>query len=260
MLKLNQHTDLIWSITSEKKEVIARTFIRFQEFYENPVFKGKKGFTVADIEQWWTKKCEDEKEAEDYYSYWSGFNIPGWVIFEFLKTKSFHPLTELEQEMIDLLEVIPAKDLANGIILGVGDDTDDVFDHEFAHGLYSTNKAYNHRQLDNLWDLEKYHPKVYAKFKQELLDLGYHESVIQDEIHAYCSTYVWYLTKEYSEIFGSDVDKITSGFVRTFEFYKSQNVPTLLKESLANRVSLADRVRAIFPTLLKYLKRWFVRN
>lgn len=261
MLKLNQHTNLIWSITSEKKETIARVFIRFQEFYENPVFKGKKGFSVQDVEQWWVQKCisDGDKELEDYYTYWQGFNIPGWVVFEFLKCSTFQPLTKLEQEMVQLLDSVPAKDLANGIVLGIGDDTDDVFDHEFAHGLFSTDKTYNHRQLDNLWDLKNHYPKIYQAFKQELLDIGYDESVVDDEIQAYFSTYVEWLAKRYEDVFvGNDAHKVTENFVRAFEFHKKQNTPSVIATS--NAVSSSNRVRTILPAILKYFKRWFSRN
>jgi len=217
MLRLKKHTDLIYSITGKKNIAIAKAFVRFQEYYENPIFKGKKGFTLAQVEKWWDK----ENQGEEYYTFWQGFNIPGWVILDIIRTKKFYPLTRGEKQILKLLEDIPSNVLANSVIIGIGTDIKDAFDHEFAHGLYGTNKDYRRAQLGNVLLMDK---QLRALMKAALKDVGYHESVVEDEIHAYMSTYVKTLPSSFPMIFSKDkmryIEKHTKPFVRTFKEFK----------------------------------------
>lgn len=182
-MKMVEYAPSIWIVSDEKKETIANAFIRFQEYYENPVFKGKKGFTVQDIETWWASK----DPTESYYSYWSGFNIPGWVMLDIVKSSTYYPLSTLELDLIALFEDIPSLELGKGVILGIGDDTDDVFDHELAHAMFATDMYYKSQQIRNVYELPQ---DVYDSLFKDLLELGYHQSVVIDEIQAYLSTYI----------------------------------------------------------------------
>ena len=78
-------------------------------------------------------------------------------------------------------------DSADGYIIGVGNMTDDTFNHEVCHGLYYTDIEYK-----TIVDSQtKIIPENYYNiFKQNLLDMGYTENVIDDEIQAYLQ-YGW---------------------------------------------------------------------
>jgi hypothetical protein len=101
----------------------------------------------------------------------------------------------------------------NAYIIGADSIESDTFDHEICHGLYATNKEY--KQLVDEITLT-ISTKDYLKFKTNLLDMGYTDSVIEDEIQAYLSTNYEYtkfskgvskklcktLHKEYKKVFG----------------------------------------------------------
>ena len=53
------------------------SFVRMQEFYESPKFKGKY-FTLEQYMDYWSK--EFGKGSFTYPSVWDGFNIPGKVL------------------------------------------------------------------------------------------------------------------------------------------------------------------------------------
>jgi hypothetical protein len=163
----------IFLLEFETQNELASTFLRFQEHYESPEFKGKI-FTLDEYKEWYT----GVRGSFSYYTDWSGFNIPSYVFSPFLEGK-FDPLTPEENYLLSLFE-----DLDHPYyIIGIHDDSEKMkktINHEIAHGLFYTNPEYKERVL-----------KILAKynldnFKNWLRSLGgYHESVLDDEVHAY---------------------------------------------------------------------------
>ena len=150
----------------------AATFLRFQEHYESPKFRGKI-FSWEEFMDWNAKK-----EGEfTYLGDWDGFNIPSQTLRLFYEGR-FDPLTTKERKLLDLLKGIdgsfyvislPAKDV-------------EAFRHEFVHGLFCVNKKYR-REVKRC--VKSFDPK---RLKKALTRQGYHRSVFTDEVNAYALT------------------------------------------------------------------------
>lgn len=170
---------------------LAMHFIRVQEFYESPRFY-RKIFTLVDYMEWYSK--EYGKGAFTYPTDWSGFNVPSNVLLEVYKSSTNVPDFNKYDSFMSAL-IAQAAYLEQGqpfYFIGTsssgykGDaDEEDVLDHELAHALYYTNRAYRDAMVTCL-----FHMDSEAKYKasQALAKMGYHFSTIEDEIHAYSAT------------------------------------------------------------------------
>ncbi len=165
----------IYLLRFENQTELASTFLRFQEHYESPEFRGKF-FTLDEYKKWYTQARGDFT----YYSDWSGFNIPSHILKPFLEGK-FDPLTDKEKIFLEYFTDVPHP----FYIIGLSGDTDTektklTLDHETAHGMYYTKPEYR-KKVDEV--LKKYD---LSKIKEWLRSMsGYHESVLDDESHAY---------------------------------------------------------------------------
>ena len=100
----------------------------------------------------------------------------------------------------------------NAYIIGANDTESDTFMHEVAHGLYYTNKEYK-ELMDEITDAIPL--DIRLKFRNNLIEMGYTDSVVYDEIQAYLSWHYEYtkfskgvskkilkqLNKEYQKVF-----------------------------------------------------------
>ena len=194
----------------------AMLFCRVQEYYEspNPQFRGKN-FSIWDYIEWYSR------EHRDVFTYtfdWGGFNIPlktAWDCYEKLKEYE-SPYDEVMDKITRTIEMtmFNKKNTRNwnGYIIGADSTESDTFDHEICHGLYATNKEYKELVDEITLTIPN---KDYVNFKNNLLAMGYTDSVIEDEIQAYLSTNYEYtkfskgvskklckvLHKEYKKVF-----------------------------------------------------------
>lgn len=172
MLKIkNQSQYNAVLIYADSQDELGQTFIRFQEHYEscNPDFKGKV-FTLGQFKNWYSSKYG----ADTYHIDWMGFNFPSTVLQPF-RQGLFDPLTPNEIELLNLLKY--RHD--NFYIIGANVDT--VLKHELAHALYYNNAHYRDK-INKLF--ETYESDI-LKIKNFILDKGYHEDVLYDELQAY---------------------------------------------------------------------------
>lgn len=156
-------------IQTDSQEELSDMFMRFQEHYENPKFKGQI-FTIGILKRWYSETYG----ADTYTRDWEGFNFPSYVLKPF-RDGLFDPLTDREQKLLDLLRY---RD-DNFYVIGANDDT--VIRHELAHALFNYDKEYANK-------IETLYKKNIQKFKlvnKYLLDKGYHYDVLCDEIQAY---------------------------------------------------------------------------
>jgi len=156
-------------ISARSTEVLSKTFIRFQEYYEGPKYKGKI-FTLGQVKEWYSNKFG----ADTYYRDWSGYNFPSWVLEPFRKGL-FDPLTKEETIILELFKYR----FDNFYIIGANDK--ETIRHELAHALYSYNLNYK-KSIDSF--CEKY-KKELSKLSNHLIKKGYHKDVVNDEIQAY---------------------------------------------------------------------------
>ncbi len=165
----------IYLLRFEDQTDLASTFLRFQEHYESPEFRGKF-FTLDEYKKWYA----DTRGGFTYYTDWTGFNIPSHILTPFLEGK-FDPLSAEEKIFLEHF-----RDTAHPFyIIGLSRELDsdkvqNTLSHETAHGFYYTKPEYR-KMVDEV--LQKYD---LSKIKEWLSSLGgYHESVLDDESHAY---------------------------------------------------------------------------
>jgi hypothetical protein len=171
MLKIkSQPYNSVW-ISADSQEELGRTFIRFQEYYEspNPDFRGKI-FTLGVVRQWYSVKYG----ADTYHHDWTGFNFPSRILLPF-KQGLFDPLTSEEIELLSLFKY--RHD--NFYIMGAQNSA--TLRHELSHALYDSNEKYRN-EIDSYIKKNK---RGLAKTRKYILDKGYAEEVLNDEIQAY---------------------------------------------------------------------------
>lgn len=226
MLTRVQIAEKVWAIYSDTQEEIGKAFVRFQEYYENKELKGRTDITVKDVEEWWAQERVVQDTTKPYYGYWAGFNIPGKAILKLLTSPkfragfSFYPWWyKQEDEFLELLQDLSIEEINTGYFIGLSKTSDTVLDHEVAHALYATNLSYLRAQLDNIHSLPD---GVGEKMRGLIIDMGYHESVANDELQAYMSTY----TDCVEDTFETDeFNQFLPMFEETFKQYTAKVAP-----------------------------------
>ena len=162
----------IYLIESQNRQVLAATFMRFQEYYESPEFKGRV-FSVEDFAHWYARKFGSFSYSRDWY----GFNIPGTVLAPF-KNGDFNPLTPHEQKLVDFCGSVDG----NSYIIGVTPSAEyfkETVRHEFIHGAFYTSPEYRNEIIGCVRDFN-----IKPVYKG-LAKMGYCDDVLIDETNAY---------------------------------------------------------------------------
>jgi len=177
---------------------LAMHFLRFQEYYESTKYY-KKIFSLVEFMEWYAK---DHEGSFTYPTDWSGFNVPSWVLRK-VRQENIPDLNPYDQRMFAIIDWVNAREFPHDFyFIGTsskgyrGDESEErVLDHEIAHALYTVNPEYRKGVSSLLKEWNGPAPK-HAAFDGSHLDsaktvlkiMGYHESTIEDEIHAYCAT------------------------------------------------------------------------
>lgn len=171
MLKVKQQKyNSVW-IKADSQEELNITFMRFTEFYESPNPKFRNNiFTIGQLKNWYSLTYG----ADTYHKDWIGFNIPSLTLIPF-RQGLFDPLTEQEQELLDLFKYR----YDNFYIIGAQNDS--VLRHELAHALYASNIKYK----NSINTYISKHKSSLRKISKYILDKGYCKDVLYDEIQAY---------------------------------------------------------------------------
>jgi hypothetical protein len=169
MLKIKKQIFNSFLVSAETQKELGQTMMRFQEYYENPVWQGKI-FTVKEFLNWY----QLEYGSKTYYKDWHGFNFPSSVLEPF-KNGLFNPLTKKEKYLLNFFKN------KKGSFYIIGANQKDVLEHELCHALYYTNKKYK-ESINKLITKNKKEIKQLEKY---LIKLGYSKNVIFDEIQAY---------------------------------------------------------------------------
>ena len=109
----------IYILNFETQYELCMSFVRMQEFYESPKFKGKY-FTLEQYMDYWSK--EFGKGSFTYPSVWNGFNLPGKVLAEWRNACEDNQdvMREREHDILCDINKLMKKD---GLI---GVDSDDM--------------------------------------------------------------------------------------------------------------------------------------
>ena len=148
---------------------LAFHFLRFQEHYESPGFKGTV-FSWAQYVAWYKRV----RGAFSYPDDWGGFNIPGKILTPF-RGGAFDPLTKRERALLEALKDVQPQDY----VIGTLDEDPEALAHELAHAFWHLDGAYRAQALAILagGDYRRQHARLAS-------GEGYDPMVYDDEIQA----------------------------------------------------------------------------
>jgi hypothetical protein len=175
-MKISEILPNIYFINFPSKYEAGMTLVRFQEFYESSYSEIRGKFFTLDF----YKKLYSKKHGcFSYCSDWSGYNLPDFIIKKFIKL--FNGKFSLrEKRFIKLIKPYINSDKQFYIIGGA--KKDDVLLHEIAHALFYLNKDYA-REIKTL--IKKLPAELFMRFETALINQGYGENVLIDELQAY---------------------------------------------------------------------------
>ncbi len=180
----------IYHLNFPTQQGLASTFLRFQEHYESPQFR-EKIFSLDEFQRWYTANSSNGRKTGKftYYDDWEGFNFPSYVLDPFYRGR-FDPLSKLEQLFLEHFE---DKAETKFYVIGTFGDSR-ALEHEIAHGLFYIDEGYKTKALRILASMNQ---KDRTKISNYLRNgAGYHNEVIDDEMHAYLATDKNYFTDE----------------------------------------------------------------
>ncbi len=178
-------------VNFDRRLDLCMCFLRVQEFYESPKFRGKY-FTVAEFVDWYSTNFGEG--VFTYIADWDGFNVPSSTINKFytLLSDNNGERNNFDLQLISICEKIEQDykiDRSPYYLIGTHSEDDEgniTLDHEISHALYSLNRRYR-REVNKLID-QLPEEQVTAKMYKVLTDYGYHKAVHKDELQAYFAT------------------------------------------------------------------------
>lgn len=160
----------------EDQESMNRTFIRFSEFNESPIYKNRL-FETTDI----------LKYIPNYYSLVLGHNIPGEACRKFHEKYSVNfSLDELK-----IIKIVQQNNvqLMNDFYIIATFESDkakyNAIDHEIAHALYYLNRNYSSEIKIIATKYTKKYKLDFSSMFKVLRYKQYDKTVWWDEIHAF---------------------------------------------------------------------------
>jgi len=198
-MKVKIYNNNIISLTFKSQKELTLTLCRAQEYYEcnSNKLRGKV-FTFEEFIDHYT----DVNGYLTYFSYWSGFNLPGYVLEEFFNQFT---LTKREEKIREITENFKNKQY---YLIASKNSDYETLRHELIHAHYYLNPVY--RQEANVL-VKHMRSELRKDLSTKLKKLGYTQSVLIDEINAYMST-------SGTKYLRNDLDlKISKGDVKPFE-------------------------------------------
>jgi len=195
-IKTNIILPHIYILEFKTQYELCMSFLRMQEFYESPEFKGKY-FTLEAFIEYWSR--EFGHGNFDYPSRWQGFNLPSHIIYKWEKLfmgreRDQSTTVEIEREicLLDAISSARAQESNMGkyYVIGIHDEMPKhqqikVAEHEIAHALYYLHPKYRRKMKRLLKDMPK---EESSSVSHLLIDMGYGKNVIKDELQAYFAT------------------------------------------------------------------------
>lgn len=191
-MEVTEIVDNIYHVHYDTQVELTSSFLRFQEHYESPEFRGKI-FSLDEYKEWYINNSPQGRETGEftYYTDWAGFNIPSSVMDPFYSGE-FKEITNKEQALLDQFENVRNEKF---YVLGTyGQSNLNTLKHEVAHGLFYTNQDYHDKAMNII---DKMDSNVREKIVNFLSNSGgYHPDVCDDETHAYLTANYDYLVKK----------------------------------------------------------------
>jgi hypothetical protein len=186
-LKIKQIVPNVFAVIVPNNKHRAMLFLRVQEYYESPNPKFKRNtFDVEEYLKWYSKsKYSSKKSVDSYIRDWNGFNIPYDIAKEcYMNLKDYPELmTPYDLYFYDILNYIHEnKPRGKAYIIGTDNLSSKTTMHELHHALYYMDNEYR----TNVHKFFKKIPrKTLMELKRILMDVGYEENVLYDELMTY---------------------------------------------------------------------------
>lgn len=162
----------IFHVHTSCPDLLAMTFLRFQEHYESPKFR-KKVFTLKEFRKWYKRKYGSFSYCDD----WTGFNVPGWV-FDTFRAGAFDPLSRKERRLLKALYRLRG----DCYVIGTSKDDPTALQHEITHALFYVDPKYR-AAVQKV--LRKHHLHEDNAIYRWLKRNKYASAVLDDEFNAY---------------------------------------------------------------------------
>jgi hypothetical protein len=175
----------IFLVGIENSYDLAMTFCRVQEFYESPYKQIKgKSFTMMELQRIYSMRRGDG--CFTYPIDWAGYNVPSDIIHQLYYSDKIEDKNQYDNIFYNILNEIGDDVEMNEKYYVIGSDPLSIstIDHEIAHAFYYLYPSYK-KAVNKI--IDKLPTSLFNKFKKHLLNLGYSEKVIKDEIQAYLS-------------------------------------------------------------------------
>ncbi len=186
-IKASQIRKNIFHFEFDSQYEITSTFMRLQEFYESPLPGIRGNFFTH--EQFMDTYAKSKKSGQmTYFTDWCGFNVPGDVVRDFFEMYRYCFGGKELMLLSKLFEIAPDI-IDNGekfYIIGTIEGQNEALNHELAHAYYHMYPEYESDMLsfiDNSILSENY-----DIVSNKLLEMGYHQDMINDEIQAIFAT------------------------------------------------------------------------
>jgi hypothetical protein len=192
-MTINELVKNIYHVNFEKQKDLCETFMRFQEHFESPEFRGRV-FSIREYKAWYRKTSPKGKKTGrfTYNQDWTGFNIPSYILEPFKQGK-FNPLSKKEKKFLKEFGNLTGK----FYIIGTSGTTDiATLDHEIAHALFYTETEYRKEMQKLVASIpDRQLKKIHSYFSSTG---GYHPDVFEDETHAYVAINMDHLEKKHN--------------------------------------------------------------
>jgi hypothetical protein len=175
---LEKIADKIYHVIIPDQYNMCMTFCRIQEFYESP-FKEIRGknFTLIELMDIYSRNLGTG--CFTYTVDWGGFNIPSSAIDKCYKKNTIKDFNVYDTIITEIYNQIPDPEYY--LIATDGVDLN-ALRHEIIHGHFYLNEKYRKEVISIIKQVST---KSYNDMKTCLLNIGYTENVVDDEINAY---------------------------------------------------------------------------
>ena len=194
---------------------LAMLFCRAQEFYEScyKEIRGKN-FTMTELQRIYSIRRGDG--CFTYPNDWVGFNIPCHAMHGCYDIK-LKDRNEYDEIMIKIHKSL--KKNSKYYIIGSDPESKSTIEHEVAHAFYYLYPKYRNSINDLLETIPK---NILKKFKASLLNMGYADKVVKDEIQAYLLTDKDKLVEDekFSKNDMKIINKTSTKIIQLFSTYK----------------------------------------
>lgn len=218
VFRLRQLHAGIYLFTTEHQYDLAMYFLRYSEFVESPspLFRGNT-FTIDEYMRWYALERNGANGTFSYPADWAGYNIPKHT-FDSIYKLGIPDENHWDVTMRAVYETINVTEYnSDWYLIGCMNDAPEL-EHELAHALWAIDADYNKEMQESIDQLCTKNPRVYGSLCGYLSDIGYDESVFDDEVHAYLSTG---LVEDMHQFFddGENIKKVRQPFVDVYAKY-----------------------------------------